>query len=563
MSSTYKELNISNPGTSSKAGGNDYDAIVKNFNGVIAGLAPVKIKNQNKFGFWDSICYFRNQADSRNTTIRGQSNVPATDVDLRLPPITTNDTLVALGIQNIFPGVQRFDGGIIYNAIAEPVSPTAGLHETYVDTVDGHFKKKNSSGVVKDYDLSTGGGSGEINTASNIGTSGVGLFKQKSTYDLQFKKINVGSSSLSIIDDTVNNEVDIDIPNSAIAYAKIQNVSAVNRILGRITTGAGVIEELTGTQLTTLLDVFTTSLKGVVPASGGGTTNFLRADGTWSPPPGAGGGEANTASNIGTGGVGVFKVKSGIDLQFKKINSASLVITDDTANNEPDIDIVANSIDNTEIVDMTANSVKGNATASTADPSDISVPTNTVLGRVSGNIVAAQLATAQIANDAIDATKLSNMAANTIRGNPTASSADPAEITIGTNSVLGRLASNIAALTGTQLTTILDVFTSTLKGLVPSSGGGTTTWLRADGNWAAIPPAEITGTATGAANGSATSFTIAHGLGATPYCAFVQISSVLASNIFYSFAYDGTNITVTFASAPTTGTITFQWRVVA
>lgn len=83
-----------------------------------------------------------------------------------------------------------------------------------------------------------------------------------------------------------------------------------------------------------------------------------------------------------------------------------------------------------------------------------------------------------------------------------------------------------------------------------------TTWT------VSIPPAERTGTATGAANGSATVFNIAHGLGAVPYSAFVQPSSVLGSNIAYSYTYDSTNIVVTFASAPSSGTITFQWRVV-
>lgn len=60
--------------------------------------------------------------------------------------------------------------------------------------------------------LSGGGeGTGEINTASNIGSAGIGLFKQKLGVDLQFKKINAGSSKVSITDDTANNEVDIDI----------------------------------------------------------------------------------------------------------------------------------------------------------------------------------------------------------------------------------------------------------------------------------------------------------------------------------------------------------------
>lgn len=37
------------------------------------------------------------------------------------------------------------------------------------------------------------------------------------------------------------------------------------------------------------VDPFTTLLQGTVPASGGGTTNFLRADGTWRAPGGSGG----------------------------------------------------------------------------------------------------------------------------------------------------------------------------------------------------------------------------------------------------------------------------------
>lgn len=62
--------------------------------------------------------------------------------------------------------------------------------------------------------------------------------------------------------------------------------AATSRFFGRITGGSGAGEELTGTQATTLLDVFTSSLKGLAPASGGGTSNFLRADGTWAAPGG-------------------------------------------------------------------------------------------------------------------------------------------------------------------------------------------------------------------------------------------------------------------------------------
>lgn len=73
------------------------------------------------------------------------------------------------------------------------------------------------------------------------------------------------------------------IADDAVTYAKMQNVSATSRLLGRITTGAGNVEELTGTQAVSFLDVFTSSNRGVVPGSGGGTNNFLRADGSWAP----------------------------------------------------------------------------------------------------------------------------------------------------------------------------------------------------------------------------------------------------------------------------------------
>lgn len=78
------------------------------------------------------------------------------------------------------------------------------------------------------------------------------------------------------------------IADDAVTYAKIQDVTATSRFLGRITAGAGIVEELTGTQATTLLDVFTDSLKGLTPSSGGGTSNFLRADGSWAAPGGTG-----------------------------------------------------------------------------------------------------------------------------------------------------------------------------------------------------------------------------------------------------------------------------------
>jgi len=91
---------------------------------------------------------------------------------------------------------------------------------------------------------------------------------------------------------TVNSNATV-IANDVVTNAKLGNMAA-STIKGRITASTGDPEDLSGTQTTTLLDVFTSSLKGLAPSSGGGTTNFLRADGTWA----AAGGNGAPSDNV-------------------------------------------------------------------------------------------------------------------------------------------------------------------------------------------------------------------------------------------------------------------------
>lgn len=62
-----------------------------------------------------------------------------------------------------------------------------------------------------------------------------------------------------------------------------------------------------------------------------------------------------------------------------------------------------------------------------------------------------------------------------------------AGLTATTNNMIQSVGSAWASRTPTQVTATLDAVTSTTKGLAPSSGGGTTNYLRADGSWA-VPP---------------------------------------------------------------------------
>lgn len=76
------------------------------------------------------------------------------------------------------------------------------------------------------------------------------------------------------------------------------NVSGLTASLAVGTDGSSNLVSLTDTVLTTHINVFSSTLKGAVPASGGGTTNFLRADGTFAAPPGA---TSGTVTSVATG----------------------------------------------------------------------------------------------------------------------------------------------------------------------------------------------------------------------------------------------------------------------
>ena len=77
--------------------------------------------------------------------------------------------------------------------------------------------------INKKYFDDNAGGGGEANTGSNIGTAGIGIFKQKTGLDLEFKNINAGSNKVTITDDTGTDEIDIDIDPANINMSDLNN----------------------------------------------------------------------------------------------------------------------------------------------------------------------------------------------------------------------------------------------------------------------------------------------------------------------------------------------------
>lgn len=88
--------------------------------------------------------------------------------------------------------------------------------------------------------------------------------------------------------------------------------------LSRVEVAGNIFNSLTATQSTALLDVFTSVLKGLVPASGGGTANFLRADGSFAVPPGT--------STGGVTFVGTVATTSGTTASITGLSSAKMFL---------------------------------------------------------------------------------------------------------------------------------------------------------------------------------------------------------------------------------------------
>lgn len=95
------------------------------------------------------------------------------------------------------------------------------------------------------FNQATGGGGG-VTGASNVGSSGVGVFDALSGSTLQFKNINAGSSKVTVVNDAVNKEVDIDVDESQIDVRNLDNVSPGTNLTFAGWDGTGQLAQVPG-----------------------------------------------------------------------------------------------------------------------------------------------------------------------------------------------------------------------------------------------------------------------------------------------------------------------------
>jgi hypothetical protein len=252
------------------------------------------------------------------------------------------------------------------------------------------------------------------------GTTGQVLTKNSATdYDTSWQTVSGGGG----VSDGDKGDITVSgsgaswtIDAGAVSLSKMADL-ATSTILGRATAGTGVPEALTAAQVRTILNVAN-------GATANAADSFLlnRANHTGTQAAGTITGLATvatsgSATDLGTGTLPTARLPafgSG-DVSFAASGGAGTIAND--------------AVTNAKAANMAANTIKANATASTADPADLAVGTNTVVGRVAGNIVAAQLATAQVADNAIDNAKAADMATARIKGRVTAGTGDPEDLT--------------------------------------------------------------------------------------------------------------------------------------
>lgn len=368
---------------------------------------------------------------------------------LKIPRITTtNRTGLTLGLgelvydtdlDEIYKGDGATSGGIaIASGTGDVVGPASAVnnHVVFFDNTTGK--------LIKDSGLTLSGtntGDQTITLTGDVTGSGTGSFAT-----------TIGA-----------NKVTLGMMATLSAYS----------IIGNNTGSSATPLALTGTQVTAILDTASATVKGVLSSADWSTFNGKQA---------------------ALSGTGIVKSTSGT-ISYLTDNSANW----DTAYTN-------------RITSLTTTGSSGSATLVS---NTLNIPTYTLAG-LGGQPLATNLTslsgltyasasfvkmTASGTFSLDTATYLTSNQTITLSGDLSGSGTTSITASIGANkvtvamlaqaaanSILGNntgSAANVAYLTGTQVTAMLDTFTSTLKGLTPASGGGTTKFLRADGTWAA------------------------------------------------------------------------------
>lgn len=235
----FKEVTISNPGSATRYGSDDVLDVMKILNGKVVSTRRPIISNRWR---WISYQEIQQMAEASVPTPTDSNVVnlfqSATDNHLKVKK--TGGTIVDL--ENIGSGTWsntstetfsnktvNFDTNTLKHSTTNATGDIMFYDATaakYIRLAKGTANQSltvNAAGTTLEWATVTGGGGGgEANTASNIGTAGIGLFFQKLGVDLQFKQLFSPDGSVNISDDTGNQKIDLTLP-AGVAKTGAQN----------------------------------------------------------------------------------------------------------------------------------------------------------------------------------------------------------------------------------------------------------------------------------------------------------------------------------------------------
>lgn len=254
--------------------GNIFDGVVIDVSPLTTVISFIKTTTSGNFvrfltGF-DSTKYTNNwTSGTPNTLVSGASNVGSpgkpqtiTDIigalDFRLQSGGTNQA-VELQIGNSSSSQQW---RLVQQASASPY-----LTLQRGSTLSQRWDRSGNIGIGGT-SISAGGGSGVVYLANAItvpttNPSGGGVLYVESG-QLKYREPNgtVTTIAPSALSDGDKGDITVSgsgatwtVDNNVITYAKMQDISATSRIIGRATAGAGDAEELTATQVRTIINV--------------------------------------------------------------------------------------------------------------------------------------------------------------------------------------------------------------------------------------------------------------------------------------------------------------------
>jgi len=301
----FKEVTIANPGTSTKYGSDDLLSIMQIFNGKVVSNRQVRILNP-----WQFVDHLE---------LKAPATLPAAPSSASVINIVVDPADNHLKIQKTGGGLIDLNS-VVSNTWNASASETVTNKTLQVDlnTVShsttnalGDILKSNGTkfnrfakgGALQLLRTNAGGtdiewadpslvaGGGETNTVSNIGTAGVGVFKQKTGVNFEMKKVHAASSNISVVDNVANNMVDFDVNLGSITLGSLAGtVSLSSQVTGTLAVANG------GTGATSLTGLVkgsgTSALSGIANGAANQVLTMVGGIPSWANLPSSGGSNA-------------------------------------------------------------------------------------------------------------------------------------------------------------------------------------------------------------------------------------------------------------------------------